>query len=191
MLARVSASALDIYLQTISMISSDMARGPVAAALTIFRQEAPIEKRRELWKLAFKKWEEWNFGRTDKLDALFNICNSVLDYAIVGYLVECLDATGRSKLVASLRLRAATLEAAWYPDISKAMTERFTIASIYQPLAIAELVSTTGTDWLVRDTVFTPPWEDGSLYRSLRYDTDFGRPTFLNHESFGNRCEKP
>lgn len=178
-LAQAEGWALDMYVSSISLITPDMARKPVASALSVFRQRAPLKERKRLWQASFDRWKDWGFDAKDKSKHLFSISSSSLDYAVIGYFVECLDAKQRHELIEQLRNRAILLEQSWHPSTSSAMTERFKLASTYQPLAQAELACASQNDWHIGDSFSTPPWEDGSLYRSLRYDTDFDKPTFL------------
>lgn len=178
-LARATGWALDVYVKSISMIAPDLARKPIAVALTAFRQKAAVKERKRLWQASFNRWKEWDFGATEQSKSLFGISLSALDYPVIGYFTECLDARERDELIEQLKMRAVLLERSWYPDTTFAMTERFKLASIYQLLAQAESVSDSESDWLQGASLFKPPWEDGSLYRSLRYDTEFGKPTFF------------
>ncbi|RBH54885.1 MULTISPECIES: hypothetical protein [Pseudomonas] len=178
-LAHAEGWALDIYVSSMSMITPDMIRKPVASALSVFRQRAALKERKWLWQASFNKWKDWDFDAKDKSKHLFSISSSCLDYAVIGYFVECLDARQRHELIEQLRSRAVLLDQSWHPSTSSAMTERFKLASTYQPLAQAELACASQVDWHIGDSFSTPPWEDGSLYRSLRYDTDFDKPTFL------------
>jgi hypothetical protein len=178
-LARAGVGALDVYVESISMITPDMARKPIALALTAFRQKAALKERKRLWQASFNKWKEWDFGTKGQSKHLFSASPSCLDYAVIGYLTECLDARERHELTEQLKKRAVLLDRSWHPDTTSAMTERFKLASTYQLLAQAELVAAGEIDWLQGASLFTPPWEDGSLYRSLQYDTEFRKPTFL------------
>jgi len=182
-LGNAPSQALDAYVSSISDIS-DLGRAPVAAALSVFRDEASAGNRQRLWTAAFRRWEQWDFGCTNQSKAIFGVAKSVFDFAVVGYLTECLDFQARAEWDAKLQVRAAALERDWHPDPTPAMSERFKIISAYQLLAHSEAVAAGEPEWLQDTPLYRPGWEDATLYRSLKYDGEIGRSTF---SSMGGR----
>ncbi|WP_148278572.1 hypothetical protein [Burkholderia sp. KJ006] len=179
-LSRASGKALDEYVNSISISALDSDRESVIIALATFRQKADLRERQRLWRTAFNKWEKWDFGCAEGSESLFRVVSSSLDFFVIGYLTECLDAGGRDELIAQLKVRSASIERTWHSDITVAMTERFKVISTYRVLAHAEAVSAGELDWLRAPSLVKPPWEDGSFYRSLRYDDYLSKPTFLD-----------
>ena len=179
-LARASGKALDTYIKSISAHTSAAAREPIAVALTAFRRKAASRERKRVWRAAFERWEQWDFGCTEQSESLFRVASSAFDFPVIGYLTECLDAEGRDNLVAQLEVRAAALQRTWHADKTFAITERFKLISAFQLLARAKAVSAGETDWLPGASLVKPPWEDGSLYRSLTYDNYLSKSTFLD-----------
>jgi hypothetical protein len=60
------------------------------------------------------------------------------------------------------------------------MSERFKLISTYQLLAHAEALLAGAPEWLNGSRaipLYKPIWEDGSAYRSLKYDLDMSKAT--------------
>lgn len=176
-LVGASDEALDAYVASISK-TADFGRLHLADALGVFRARASLPDRQRLWTAAFKRWKAWDFGCDDEMRSLFNVARSSFDYPVMGYLTECLPAEARADMAAELEARVATLERAWHSDVTSAISERFKLTSTYQLLAHAEAVLTGMPEWLAGDPLYRPDWEDGTAYRSLKYDLEMGKPTF-------------
>ncbi|NOV32635.1 hypothetical protein [Methylomonas sp. ZR1] len=179
-LASAPDEALDAYVSSISGVS-DFGRAEIATALTIFREKAPACKRQRLWIAAFERWERWDFGCTEHSRSLFSVAKSSFDFPVIGYLTECLDSQARAEWIAKLQVRAAAIERNWHSDVTPAMSERFKLISIYQLIAHSEAVAAGEPEWLWELPLYKPIWEDGTLYRSLRYDKTFGPSTFSSN----------
>lgn len=176
-LASASGEALDAYVSSISG-ASDFGRAEIATALTIFREKASAQNRKRLWTAAFERWERWNFGCSEHSRSLFRVVNSPFDFPVIGYLTECLDSQARTEWIAKLQERAVATERNWHSDVMPAMSERFKLISTYQLIAHSEAVAVGEPKWLWEPPLYKPMWEDGTLYRNLKYDDPFGSPAF-------------
>lgn len=172
-----SDEALDAYVASISK-TADFGRLHLADALGVFRAKASLPVRQRLWTTAFIRWKAWDFGCVEESRSLFRLARSSFDYPVMGYLTECLSDEQRADMAAELETRAAAIERAWHSDVTPAMSERFKLISTYQLLAHAEAVLVGAPEWLAGDPLYKPTWEDGSAYRSLKYDLDMGKATF-------------
>lgn len=179
-LACASGEVLDAYVSSISGVS-DFGRAEVATALTVFREKAAAHDRQRLWTAAFERWERWDFGCTEHSRSLFRVAKSTFDFPVIGYLTECLDSHARAEWIAKLQVRAVAIERNWHSDVTPAMSERFKLFSTYQLIAHSEAVAAGEPKWLWEPPLYIPMWEDGTLYRSLKYDGIIGSDTF-----FGN-----
>lgn len=165
------------YIATLSM--NDLSKPETTLALETFREVANEASRKELWTAAYQRWTAWDFGTTEQSKSLFSVKVSPLDFAVVGYFVECANSDERASIATKLKNRAIELERDWHSDMSPAITERFKLISTYQLLAHAECVLSTQPSWIAGDTLYQPSWEDGSLYRSFKYDWGTPKPTFV------------
>jgi hypothetical protein len=177
-LASASGEALDVYVSSISG-EADFGRAEIATALTVFREKAPARDRQRLWTAAFERWQMWNFGCTEHSKSLFRVAKSSFDFPVVGYCIECLDSQARAEWIAKLQVRAAAIERNWHSDITPAMSERFKLISTYQLIAHSEAVAAGEPKWLWESPLYQPMWEDGTLYRRLKYDGTIGPPTLF------------
>lgn len=180
-LSGASATALEGYLTPLSM--NDLSRPAVTQALEAFRSSAIETSRRTFWAMAYRRWQHWDFGTTEGSKSLFHVVTSALDYAVVGYFIEGVDSKARDDFNADLARRSQAMEHVWHPNESPALTERFKLISTYQLLAHSESVISNQSSWLPNSTLYRPAWEDGSLYRSFKYDRDLPKPTFLAEEN--------
>lgn len=93
-LSNGSHDSLCSYINAISLYHDHNAsRLQVTDCLKIFRENASLEKRQELWKVAFDRWEHWNFGIPNGDVALMQVAWSQIDFAVIGYFVEVLADT--------------------------------------------------------------------------------------------------
>ncbi|MFY2036595.1 hypothetical protein ACOTDT_23860 [Achromobacter xylosoxidans] len=180
-LSGASVSALEGYLTPLSM--EDFSRPAVTVALEAFKNCASETVRKVMWAMAFKRWQDWAFGTTEESTSLFRVTTSALDFAVVGYFIECADSQERAAFAADLARRAQAMEHDWHPNESPMLTERFKLISSHQLLAHAESVVSNQQSWLPSDTLYRPSWEDGSLYRSFKYDRGLSGPAFLIQEA--------
>jgi hypothetical protein len=119
--------------------------------------------------LAHTRWEIWNFDEGNRETHLFNVHRSPLDYALVGYAVECLDQAGRDDAVEDTRRRLETVEDAWHPSISDIVTAWNRLLSHLQPYAHAAEVLSKGKAWLAETGMYMPFDPRTERYLPLKY----------------------
>lgn len=176
-LVGASDEALDAYVWSISK-NGDFGRQQLAHALDVFRAKASLPVRQKLWTSAFNRWKAWDFGCDENSKSVFQVVRSSFDFPVMGYLTECLSTKDLADMVTELEMRAAALERAWYSDSTVPISERYKLISTYQLLAHAKAVLAGAPEWLAGEPLYKPCWEDGSDYRSLKYDLDMGKATF-------------
>ena len=105
-MANASDSALEAYIASIMLFpapaTADPDRRQVADCLSAFRAVATPERRRALWKRAHDRWQAWSFDQSSLDGHLLSVCWSKLDYAVVGFAVECMDAAVRAAVMNAL-----------------------------------------------------------------------------------------
>ena len=113
-------------------------RQSVAVCLRAFREAATPEQRCRLWRLAYTRWQQWNFGlHSSSEHYLGSIVGSELDYAIAAHAAECLNTSERDALLASLVKEANDIELRWHQSISDLRSSRNSFLSRMQPLLAA------------------------------------------------------
>ena len=155
-LARSGERALRNYVDSISLhISHGEGRDCVTRCLSVFRSRASLPRRRALWCEAFERWRAWDFGQ-DKNQGLTAVARSVLDYGVVGWLVEggIQEAPPNTDQAFEQELRA--LDMRWHASVSAAVSDFFRLLSRHQVLAHARGRSISDVDWLPGPAVYVP-----------------------------------
>jgi hypothetical protein len=173
-LAAIPEAALQPYVNSMVLHAAavtqlDPIRQAVALCLGEFRARAETERRLVLWRLAHARWEAWNFDEGNRGTHLFSVHRSPLDYALVGYAVECLDQTGRDSAVENTRRRLETVEDAWHPSISDIVTAWNRLLSHLQPYAHAAEVLSKSKAWLAETDMYIPFDPGTDRYLALRF----------------------
>jgi hypothetical protein len=167
-LAQGPESALAPYVDAINLTTLGVGRQQVAGCLRSFRNTAPLGHRQELWKRAHARWLEWNFALNDKTENLVNIGNCELDYAVVGYAVECMDAPSRSQKCTELVATLSALPTIWHASESDFRRSVNRLLSCFQPYAYAQHMG-AGDDWLLEGKQFLPFDPRQDRYNAMLY----------------------
>lgn len=173
-LAEADDAALQAYVDAIDLNRScEETRFAVADCLRTFRDKAEVKKRQALWNLAYRRWTSWNFGLNRADESLTKIARCELDYALVGYAVECLDDAQRQHMLALLIEDLQTVEYEWHPGITHCISKWNTVLSKMQPLYLARSIAGTEADWIDQEPTMRLPFDpEKDAYVILQ----FGRP---------------
>ncbi|MDC6381009.1 hypothetical protein BW687_012600 [Pseudomonas graminis] len=173
-LANANDTALQAYVDAINLHwSGQQGRYSVAECLRAFRKSAEVERRKALWGFAYERWMSWRFGLNAAADSLSRIARCELDYALVGYAIECLNDAQRQDMIASLIRTLQTLENDWYPGITDCLSEWNVVLSEMQPLFLAMSIVGTEDDWIDKEATMRLPFDpDKEAYVTLK----FGKP---------------
>jgi hypothetical protein len=136
------------------LIQFDASRRSVAECLREFRAHASPERRKALWTRAHERWLNWDFNRADPSQHLTSINRSDLDYAIVGYALECMDEAEREAALNTIRAEAQTLQHHWHGSFTDILTNWYRLVSRFQPYGHATYVATNDEDWLPTSRIY-------------------------------------
>lgn len=171
-LASMQPSGVAAYVESIELYPPPhQERDLVAECLRTFRSIASSEARATLWTIAYQRWTAWDFDSNNKDRFLFEVSGSALDYAVVGYIVECMDPADRTRQLNAIIGRAKAVDAEWYSALSHCISAFNRLLSRLQPFAHAQNIAETGGDWISR-TAYTV--EFGSSADAY-YRAKFGR----------------
>jgi hypothetical protein len=174
-LASVPDPAITGYIDSIRLYSKpikiDPGRRSVAECLREFRANATPERRKALWTCAHERWLQWDFDRADPNLHLTAISWSDLDYALVGYAIECLDEAGREAASNAVSARVQTLEDRWHTSFTDILAEWFRLLSRFQSYGHARSLALTGDDWLPESRVYFPFEPSQNKYVMMKYNT--------------------
>lgn len=147
-LARSDGPALQAYVESISLDTSDSdTRANVTYCLSVFRVRAGVARRLALWRVAFERWQTWDFARNEGQN-LTSLARSALDYGAVGWLIEGRPQMLLADLERSFANDLRSLDMRWHASLSTATSDFFRLVSRHQILAHATRRSAIDTDWL-------------------------------------------
>ena len=150
-LATSDEAALRAYIDAIYIQSSWLGRDEVKACLGAFANSVSLRRRQAAWRLAFARWSDWNFGERDGHTTPTEISLSNMDFAIVGYAVECLTPEERETHIAGCLDMIGRAEHVWHRSQLKHMHYIYRALCRFQPFAHAR---DCGAD---RDNVIAHP----------------------------------
>jgi hypothetical protein len=151
-LAASGEAALRAYIDAIYLQSSWLGRDEVKACLSAFANSAPLRRRQAAWKLAFARWSDWNFNERDGHSAPTEITLSNIDFAIVGYAVECLTLEERETHIAGCLDIVERAEHVWHKSQLDFMHYIYRTLSRSQPFLHARDCGTDRDNWLWNKT---------------------------------------
>jgi hypothetical protein len=171
-LASVPLQAREAYIAAIQLNDvafDDAGRENVAACLRAFQAQANRNQREAMWRLAYDRWSAWDFGRSDPNTHLLQIRASLLDYAIVGYAIECLGANAAMQARVDILAKSLSLNQSWYLSASAMMTDWNRSLSSFQPFGHAEhILAGNNEDWLCKARNYLPV-DTQTDYLKLKY----------------------
>lgn len=174
-LANAPDSAIEAYVDSIILfpnpVGTDQGRRNVATCLRTFRANASLDRRKRLWQRAHERWLAWDFDAANIDTHVLRICWSELDYAIVGFAMECADDAERTQTLTAIAARLSTIEDAWHKSETDIRSAWFRLLSLFQPYAHATFQINQPDDWLPEKQTYLPPEIANGEYFSLRYPT--------------------
>lgn len=176
-LADAKEAAIDAYVDSINLFPHpvkqvDEGRRNVAVCLRAFRARASDEQRKLLWQRAHKRWLVWEFDAANSDTHLLGISRSEIDYAIVGFAMECLDGAEQTQRLTRTGLELHVMEHAWHKSEADIKSSWFRVLSIFQPYAHAMQVRASTEDWQTETRVYYPSEIANVAYLKLRYPSD-------------------
>lgn len=156
-LATTSWSAVETYLDAIELtVSPTASRVLVAECLDSFRSVGEPERAKKIWRRAHERWEKWRFGTAETKRFLDEIVFSELDYAVVGYAIECLAEPERSSVQAKILAQLYAVTDDWHPSLIACLSAWYRLLSAFQPFAHATHVVKSGEAWLQTSRTLWP-----------------------------------
>ncbi len=149
---------ISIYIDSISLTSStpDGSRLVVSECLETFSKHASLDRKKLLWQVAYKRWIEWNFGEEDTHNSLFNLAFSELDFAVVGYYLDCITEDERLILQNEIIGKLESLTNYWHNSSSDVSTFWYRHLSLYQPIEHAIQVYSKGGPLIMTKCSYIP-----------------------------------
>lgn len=152
-----SETEIDLYLDSIQVeainpqYGSYDAREILGKTFQTFAAFAERDVRELFWSKCYRKWSAWNFGHAEEHYHLSVVHLSNIDYALVGYFVECQHLGDREEIVQSiLKDINSIFTKDWYASQSDITSEFYNLLSKLQPVCYAGEVGKDGLiSWLM------------------------------------------
>ena len=173
-LACSDEAALRAYIDAIYLQSSWLGRDHVKACLNNFASCVSLKRRQAAWRLAFARWADWNFGEREAHTSPNEITVSNIDFAIVGYAVECLTSEEREKHLASCLDTVKRAEQIWHKSHLNFIHYIFRTLSYSQPFLHARNCDTDPNKWL---------WSKAGKFSFNQLDEPYWRLRYSLHET--------
>jgi hypothetical protein len=142
----VSEETLGSYVGSIALSSMNSGgRNTVTETLKAFQRGASQDQQRVLWRSAYEHWREWNFGAAEHGSALTAIVQSELDFAVVGYAINCMTDEERNQVISEISTDLSRLSLNWLDGIVSFYRQKNILLSRLQPYAHAE---SKPSDWI-------------------------------------------
>lgn len=169
-LAQAPEAALESYVGAIQLTTMGMVgRGIVAECLRAFRSVASLDQRKMLWNLAHERWSQWRFGKGESAESLTRVGCCELDYAIVGYAVECLTVQQRNDKCSTLVAELLSIDDLWHASEVDFIQSVAGILSTFQPYGFARQVGASD-DWLPAEGRYVLPFDpQAEGYKAMFY----------------------
>jgi len=165
-LAQAPDAALQPYIGAIDLTTTGISRSTVAECLRAFRSVASLDRRKMFWRLAYERWSQWRFGEDEPTQALMKVGYCELDYAIVGYAVECLNNQERDKKCTTLLAELSSIDEEWHASATVFMQVVNRILSFFQPFAYTRQIG-PDDDWLMEGRLMLPFDPQTDRYNSM------------------------
>jgi hypothetical protein len=126
----------------------DESRVAVGVCLRAFRSKGSQSQRLVLWETAFRRWDTWTSvaGSTD--GNMTATAQSVLDFAVVGHIVEAMPATDVAAEMERIATAYKSATLAWHSSHVDFRTSGYRLLTRYQPFAYAVALGGAGGDFL-------------------------------------------
>jgi hypothetical protein len=147
-LPKLNSQHWHAYLYSISLSRHSNQGGPAAVTLRLFRDNADIAARTEMWALAYQRWSDWNYGIADVDSYLIEISPCMLDFAVVGYFAETINRNDLETYIAQLDAELAGIELSWAKSYVELAAKRNRLRSKLWLARHAQIVRGGAQDWL-------------------------------------------
>ncbi len=173
-LGQLPVNCAEEYIQAINPWSyQGSGRQAVSECLREFRSVASSEDQKSVWKAAYNCWTSYDFGKGSLNEHLPSEQVTCLDFAVVGYFVDCFTLEQLDALLAELYDQVRDLPLTWFADMAACSSEFLRLMSRLQPLAHARTIQGSDADWLmVRGSYGLPP---GLETKYFKIQFPFGR----------------
>lgn len=127
-LAQLNSTHWAAFIDAIELWTLARTANAVARLLVPFLQAMGAEESREMWRLAFTRWDNWDYGRNEARVGLTapSICS--FDFPVSVYYASLPECEIKSE-IERLQVKIACIEQTWFPDVISLLNERNRLSS--------------------------------------------------------------
>lgn len=153
-----SEREIDLYLESIKLdainlqYGYDDSRRILNTTFQKFATLADIDIRKLFWSKCYRRWLNWNFGQAEDHYHLYSINLSNIDYALVGYFIECQNQSDSEKIIQNILENIDSIFIKnWYASQSEIKTEFYNLLSKLQTVNHAvEITKGKQISWIMQ-----------------------------------------
>ena len=143
-------------------------RESISECFEEFRKHALLDDRQSMWSASHRRWSEWDFDRKSRLSEIA-FCD--LDYAIIGYYVECLSDDEIKKELETINEAFIAFQDEWYKDHQTFKDEWCRLLSRYQIAIYADAVRHDEKPWELQMQIYFPFVPETDRYAAMTFET--------------------
>lgn len=156
-LARIECAQQEAYIDAIELGTyPSECRDLVTECMTAFRDAAPTGVRQKLWEIGHRRWKVWYISAKNEDSFATGIVLSYIDYAVMGYVLECLTVEQRVEEQNAIRERLGNIEHVWHASKMAMLSAWYRGLSELQPYLQAEHVQAGDKTWVATEYQFHP-----------------------------------
>lgn len=161
------------FINAVELWTYSPTAAPVASMLTPLANHLGTEKSAEMWKLAFERWDKWDYGSSESEKNLFAPTACSFDFPVaMYYALQPIEETVAEE--ARLELAIATVERQWFSSSSELVTARNRLLSRLRLLQHSSKIRKSSEPV----EALPPPVQAESEFAAIRYrffDSQSGR----------------
>ena len=146
-------------------------REAVSKCFEEFRKHALLDDRKSMWRVSYRRWDKWNFDKANGATSLFEIAFCDLDYAIIGYYVECLSDSELTVELDAINDALIACQDEWYKDHLSFKDAWYRLLSRYQIATYAYAVRNDEQPWELPMKIYLPFDPETNLYAAMTLET--------------------
>ncbi|MEZ0188441.1 hypothetical protein AB9X41_04315 [Ralstonia solanacearum] len=165
-LAQLTATHWSAFVDAIELWTYVGTAGPVADILVAFLHQVGAEKSADMWRLAFERWDKWDYGSSGKDEHLLapSVCS--FDFPVsMHYALLPLEEVQAEE--ARLLDGIATIEQEWFTDVTELTTFRNRLSSRLRLVRHGLAIRNTPPEGVVDP--LPPSIEPDSEFAKVRY----------------------
>lgn len=151
------------FFKALSLKHSETTAASIEKILTPFSSVANPEEKNLMWETAYEIWSDWNYGKDERDNAMFDPAACALDFPVAMYYASL---PSYKRLAEESRLLEAieTIEEQWFDSVTELVTERNRLRSRLRLVQHGTLLTSGG-----RQSLPPPIQPEVDLYFRSRY----------------------